>query len=257
MKAIRKFIGLTFLISWISWGLLVLFTQLNIMNYGTPIFMIIFVLGAMAPALSCLWIKKHKGTKEEYKAFLKNIINPKHHVLWYVFIVISVLINYFVKILVTQGIMTGILINPFYIAIISLPIMIVGGGLEEIGWRGFLQPHLEKYYSPFLSTLSVGVIWALWHLPLWFIIGTNQTNMNYVSFFITAIALSFLFDVVYSGTKSVFMCILIHAFFNSSLEIFGWNNNIIANITVLLINVVIFMVYQHHIKKDMKKKHFM
>jgi len=253
MKEIKKFIGLTFLISWISWGLLVFFSQLNILDYGTPIFMIIYVLGGIAPALCGVFIKKHNSNKEEYKAYLKNIINPKHHILWYVFIVISILINYIVKTMVTNGIGSVILIKPFYIAIISLPIMIVGGGLEEIGWRGFLQPRLEERFTPLLSTLSVGVIWSLWHLPLWFIVGTNQTNMNYFSFFISALSLSFLFAVVYEGTNSIFMCILIHAFFNSCLEIFGWNNNLIANVTVLLINVLIFIVYQHHINKDMKK----
>ena len=34
--------------------------------------------------------------------------------------------------------------NPLYLALIEFPIMIIGGGLEEIGWRGYLQPTLQK-----------------------------------------------------------------------------------------------------------------
>ncbi len=38
-------------------------------------------------------------------------------------------------------------------ALISFPIMIIGGGLEEIGWRGILQPALQKRFSEFFSTI--------------------------------------------------------------------------------------------------------
>src|SRR5688500_11040728 len=37
---------------------------------------------------------------------------------------------------------------------------------EEIGWRGFLQPHLERRFPPVLAANLVAVVWAVWHLPL-------------------------------------------------------------------------------------------
>lgn len=40
--------------------------------------------------------------------------------------------------------------------------------LEEIGWRGFLLPHLQAKYSAWISTLFLALIWALWHLPFFF-----------------------------------------------------------------------------------------
>ena len=43
--------------------------------------------------------------------------------------------------------------KPLYVALISFPIMIIGGGLEEIGWRGILQPALQKRFSEFLVRL--------------------------------------------------------------------------------------------------------
>lgn len=72
--------------------------------------------------------------------------------------------------------------NPLYLALIEFPIMIIGGGLEEIGWRGYLQPTLQKKWSSFISTLIVGGIWAIWHLPLWFVVGSNQMSMNFLWF---------------------------------------------------------------------------
>ena len=80
--------------------------------------------------------------------------------------------------------------NPIYLALLELPIMIIGGGLEEIGWRGFTA-YTTKRWSPFTSTIIVGVIWTVWHLPLWFVIGSNQMNMSFLWFSLTALALSF------------------------------------------------------------------
>jgi membrane protease YdiL (CAAX protease family) len=45
--------------------------------------------------------------------------------------------------------------------------LLLGGSLgEEIGWRGFLLPKLLKKHSPLVASLILGVVWALWHLPI-------------------------------------------------------------------------------------------
>lgn len=41
------------------------------------------------------------------------------------------------------------------------------GGMEEPGWRGWLQPQLERGMSPLIAALLVALFWSLWHLPLW------------------------------------------------------------------------------------------
>ncbi len=41
------------------------------------------------------------------------------------------------------------------------------GGNEEPGWRGLMQPELQKRFSPLVAALIVSVAWSLWHLPLY------------------------------------------------------------------------------------------
>jgi membrane protease YdiL (CAAX protease family) len=98
-----------------------------------------------------------------------------------------------------------------------LPLFIIGGGLEEIGWRGYLQPKLEKVTNYLVSVLIVGVIWSIWHLPLWLISGTVQSALPFTAYTILAIILSFSFSTLYKYTKNIFLCVLSHAFFNGCI----------------------------------------
>ena len=45
--------------------------------------------------------------------------------------------------------------------------LILGPLGEELGWRGVLQEHLNQHIGWLAASLLVGVIWLVWHLPLW------------------------------------------------------------------------------------------
>ena len=74
----------------------------------------------------------------------------------------------------------GVQLTPWYTVplqfIVLFPLyLFVGGPLaEEPGWRGFALPRLLKNHSALFSTLVIGVIWALWHLPLFAVPGTGS-----------------------------------------------------------------------------------
>lgn len=75
----------------------------------------------------------------------------------------------------------------------AFPLWIVTFGLgEELGWRGFLLPELQKKYSLLVSTLILWVFWSLWHLPFFFYLPT-YLNMN------VGALIGFLFSL-FSGT---------------------------------------------------------
>ncbi len=95
---------------------------------------------------------------------------------------------------------------------------IISGGLlgpgicEELGWRGFALPHLQRRHSALRSSVIIGVTWALWHWPNYFIASVHP---HPVSAFLTAIpmgvAASVLYTWVYNSTGgSLFAVVVLH-----------------------------------------------
>jgi len=118
-------------------------------------------------------------------------------------------------------------LDPWYtVPFLFLVILPIGGPLgEEFGWRGYALPRLQEHRSTLAAALILGVVWALWHLPNWWIPMTAQyenvrDNGNY-TFFIgefvaVLVALSIIFAFVYNGTgASMLAPLLLHASFNT------------------------------------------
>ncbi|EJR53649.1 hypothetical protein IIM_02428 [Bacillus cereus VD107] len=242
---IKRYLICTFIFTWILWGLLISLIKLNITTFGTPLAMILFVFGGIMPAIIEISLKKKYGSKEEFRAFIKNIVNPKNHFVWYILILVLAFISCYLPTIFGGATMQ----KPLYVALISFPIMIIGGGLEEIGWRGFLQPALQKRLSAFFSTVIVSIIWAIWHLPLWFIPGTNQSQRDFIAFTITTIAVSFLLTTIFNATKSIFMCLIFHALLNSFWSVYVPNDKILPVFPTLIFGIFVFIVYKVVIKR--------
>jgi membrane protease YdiL (CAAX protease family) len=70
-------------------------------------------------------------------------------------------------------------VPPLYMFIpgFSMKFVLDAGLGEELGWRGFALPRLQNRYGALVSGLIVGVLWWLWHLPLFFVEGAGQYTM--------------------------------------------------------------------------------
>ncbi len=91
---------------------------------------------------------------------------------------------------------------------------------EELGWRGFALPRLLDQFSPRLAGLILGVIWAVWHLPAFFISGAPQESLALPLFLVGAVALSILATWVFVKTSgSVLVSILLHRMANGANDL--------------------------------------
>ena len=66
-------------------------------------------------------------------------------------------------------------LKPLYAVVPDFIFLTIAAGFgEEFGWRGFLLPRLQTRHNALVSGLMVGVAWATWHIPMFFIEGTSQ-----------------------------------------------------------------------------------
>ena len=97
--------------------------------------------------------------------------------------------------------------------------------LEEVGWRGYGEDSIAQYCSWFKESIIFGFVWALWHLPLFFIPGTyhygiREMNVLYMfNFFISVIPFGFITTWVYvKNNRSILASIIFHLFVNFMQE---------------------------------------
>ncbi|HSJ85009.1 MAG TPA: CPBP family intramembrane glutamic endopeptidase [Acidimicrobiia bacterium] len=88
---------------------------------------------------------------------------------------------------------------------------VIAGAWEELGWRGYALPRLLKRTSPLTASLGLGVLWAVWHIPL-FVSG----DLPWADA-AALVVLSILFTAVFVRTKqSVLIAFLMHASLNAA-----------------------------------------
>ena len=92
---------------------------------------------------------------------------------------------------------------------------------EELGWRGFLNPLLRKNNSILITSVIIGIVWAFWHLPIFFF-SEWRNGLTISQFFllypISTIFIAYFMSIVAELTKgSVFIAIWVHGIVNSVL----------------------------------------
>lgn len=107
----------------------------------------------------------------------------------------------------------------FYVPLLLFAAIFSGGLNEEPGWRGLAIPILQERYSALGASLIVGVVWAFWHLPLFFAPVAPHSGMPLLGtllYFPTVVLWSILLSWVYNGSASVLLAMLLHAGLNSA-----------------------------------------
>lgn len=69
---------------------------------------------------------------------------------------------------------------------------------EEIGWRGLALPNLQARYNALLSSIFLGLFWAIWHLPMW--IGNGMRGWVLLRAVVTLATYAIVFTWVYNNT---------------------------------------------------------
>jgi uncharacterized protein len=172
------------------------------------------LLALFAPAVAaCIMLGATKG-KTGIKKLFERLLLWRVPLQWYVFVVCLPLLLV-VAVWAIHAIFWEA--TPFRLLELSpvsflIAFLIIG---EELGWRGFALPELQKRFSAITASLILGILWAFWHLPNFLIPGYPHYGQSFFAFLLAATAYSMLITFVFNRTSgSVLVASIFHASIN-------------------------------------------
>ncbi len=205
---------LAFGMSWLGMISAVLGSR-GITPFDNPYFQILSIFYAIAPALAAAIVSKVAYGKTGVRDLNEGLMRWRVGLVWYFVAVLGSAILLIVAQVLTKllGLTVIVPVPPVNLSpyvIFSFAINFLANTCEEIGWRGFALPHLQKRYNALLSTLIVGTLWGLWHLPLVFLVGNSMSEFPLL-WFISIVADAFIYTWIYNSTKgSILLVALLH-----------------------------------------------
>jgi len=227
---IAFFVFLSYLITWIYTVPEALESH-NIISFKVPF--LLEIIGALGPAVAAIAIISLVGEKGGVLKLLSGIRIWKVEIKWYLITLLGQPVIWMIAILIytlfsgqrlslsnthiQDMVMIGGTFNLIMFIVIFFLQQFVSLLGEEIGWRGYLLPKLLKTKHWITSSLIIGLIWALWHLPLFYIQGRTQVSIPLLWYFIDLMASTIFFTWIFINTRgSVLIATLFHTSINTS-----------------------------------------
>jgi uncharacterized protein len=221
----------TFVWTWLFWGVTILTGgSMETAAGGIPL-----LLGMIGPAVMGITFTYLTRDREGRRDYWKRVIDFKRIAgRWY--LVIFLFVPMLIILSALLDILTGgsggtwgeaarnVLTDPVSI-IPSILFASLIPFLEELGWRGYVLDRLQEKQSALVSSLILGVVWSLWHLPLFFVPGSYQAGLGvgtlaFWLFMIGVVPLNLPFTWIYNNTnRSTLAVILFHSMVNITGEL--------------------------------------
>lgn len=200
----------------VSWGIIALYIFLpdqTVSLFGQitgnhPL----FFLATYSPAIAALGIIVMKVGWSGTKRFLGRMLLWRAPVPWYIFILMGVPAMFYMGAMY-KGLSLSELfpVSSLGLYLVSLLLFAIKGPVEEIGWRGYALPMLQRKMSPFIAAILVGIVWGFWHLPAFFLSGVPQGAWSFMPFFVGTIALSIFATGLFNASRgSILLPALLH-----------------------------------------------
>jgi uncharacterized protein len=212
--------------SWLIWLPLALSEDgTGLLPFSSPLLLATFAFAAfLGPVLSGFVMTGATEGRAGIGRLLRRFVLWRVGLGWYLFVLLgapSILALAAVLLPGALGSIEGLApLAPLPLLILFVFVFFLGGPLaEEPGWRGFALPRLQRLYGPLVGSLILAPLWALWHLPLFFVPAweTPPTILNFILFLSAVTVMTIVFTWVFNNTKgSLLIAILLHAAVNTS-----------------------------------------
>lgn len=196
------FLALTFLITWGVIGLYLLAPGQASAWFGEisgshPL----FFLATWAPAIAAFALVLAHGGASGLRRFLSRLLTWRAPAGWVAFVVFGLPLVFVAGSLIKGGPVLAPLPPEGAGPVLAvMAMMLFLGPIEEFGWRGVLQPLLQRHMAPLWAGLLIGAIWGLWHLPAFYLAGTVFGGWHFLPFFLGNVVLAVLVTPIFNRT---------------------------------------------------------
>lgn len=222
---------LSYALAWVFWIPVALTRQ----DYqASPLLLAVVFLGVFGPGIAGISLTYRELGREGGRDFWRRVFDFRRITAKWVALI---LLLYPAMHLISMAVNQWLGGDPPQFAFISKAVALPAGiplvvllyllqaGLEELGWRGYMLDRLQAIWKPLTAALVLGGFHAFWHLPLFFIVGTNQSRylsgLGFVLFIAFVLAGSIYSTWCYNDNRrSTLAVILLHTVANLSLDTF-------------------------------------
>jgi membrane protease YdiL (CAAX protease family) len=190
---------------------------------SSPLGAVLLLLGAFAPGLVALWLTTRTEGREGTLALLDRLFDWRVGARWYVFAFsYTVAIKLAVALIyrVATGAWPRFGLEPWYLIPVAILLSAPLQAGEEIGWRGYALPRLAARFGLARASLLLGLIWACWHLPQFFIREADTYGQSFFVYVLQVTALSVAMAWLFGNTNgSLPPVMVLHSAVNNSKDI--------------------------------------
>jgi len=216
MPPLARYLLVTFGWTWTVWWVAVFAGRASI---EAPL-SLLFVLGGLGPTVGSVFVI-HRVDPAYRRDFARRLWDPKRisGVWWLALAAVAVLpafAGYLAAVAAGRAPIAESTVT-FAAVAFNVGFGLAAGAVEEPGWRGVALDSFRNRISPVVAAILVGIPWALWHLPLFFLEGTYQHALGFGSarfwlFNVFLLLLSVLYVWLCNGARgSILIAILAHA----------------------------------------------
>jgi uncharacterized protein len=214
------FFALAYAVSWLLW------LPLVIAGDGSPSgpSFALLLLGSLVPSSVAIALVAFLHGKAGVRKLLRRLLIWRVGFGWWAAVVV---LSTFAAVAVGLSILVGgespdvTVVVPGAVVLFFLSIFPGSAGGEEIGWRGFALPHLQSARSALTASVVLGVVWGVWHLPLYLIGADIRPIGLFAPWVVLTVAMSVILTWMYNGTGgSLLIVVVFHAASNVPLTVF-------------------------------------
>lgn len=218
---------------------------------------LLIFMGAISPGLVAVFLTAITKGGEGVKLLIKKISFKDTRLIWYLFAVTFIA---FIKGL--AALVYFLLYNSWpqvgttswYVMLFGIAVSMWAQAGEEIGWRGYALPLMSKRFGLAMASILLGIIWAIWHLPLFYIVAADTFHQSFPLYLLQVTGLSVIMAWLFWKVNGNLLPLMVfHAAINNTKDIvpsaskasaspFTLNAAPIGWISVVLIWVVAFYV---------------